>query len=67
METGLYPIFEYENGQLTGRKIAVLKPVEEYLKVQGRFRHLLKNPEAIKQVQAIADANIKKYGLKAEA
>jgi pyruvate ferredoxin oxidoreductase beta subunit len=67
VETGLYPLFEYENGQLTSRKIAAIKPVEEYLKVQGRFRHLLKNPEAIKQVQAIADANIKKYGLKAEA
>lgn len=66
VETGLYPIFEYENGQLISRKIAVIKPVEEYLKTQGRFKHLLKNPEAIKQVQDIADANIKKYGLKAE-
>jgi pyruvate ferredoxin oxidoreductase beta subunit len=66
VETGLYPLFEYENGQLIPRKIAVLKPVEEYLKTQGRFKHLLKNPEAMKQVQDIADANIKKYGLKAE-
>jgi len=67
VETGLYPLFEYENGQLLPRKMATIKPVEEYLKTQGRFKHLLKNPEAIKQIQDIADANIKKYGLKAEA
>ena len=67
VETGLYPLFEYENGQLIPRKIAKFKPVEEYLGAQGRFKHLLKNPEAIKQVQAIADYNIKKYNLKAEA
>lgn len=67
VETGLYPLFEYENGQLIPRKIAAIKPVEEYLKVQGRFKHLLKNPAAIKQVQDVADANIKKYGLKTEA
>ncbi len=64
VETGLYPIFEIENGQMKPRTIAKVKPVEEYLKLQGRFRHLLKDPEALKQVQAIADANIKKYNLK---
>ncbi|MFA5038173.1 MAG: thiamine pyrophosphate-dependent enzyme [Candidatus Omnitrophota bacterium] len=65
VETGLYPIFEYENGKLIPRKIALIKPVEEYLKAQGRFKHLLKDPQAIKEVQAIADFNIAKYGLKA--
>ena len=65
VETGLYPLFEYENGQLIPRKIAKIKPVEEYLKVQGRFKHLLKNPEAVKQIQEIADDNIQRYGLKA--
>jgi pyruvate ferredoxin oxidoreductase beta subunit len=67
VETGLFPLIEYENGQLIPRKIAKIKPVEEYLKVQGRFKHLLKDPAAVKQVQDIADYNIKKYGLKAEA
>ena len=65
VETGLYPLFEYENGVLTSRKITP-KPVEEYLKAQGRYKHLLNNPEEIKKVQDIADNNIKKYGLKAE-
>ncbi len=64
VETALYPIFEIENGQMKSRTIAKIKPVEEYLRPQGRFRHLLKDPEALKQVQAIADANIKKYNLK---
>jgi len=64
VETGLYPIFEIENGQMKARSLARIKPVEEYLKPQGRFRHVLKDPEALKQVQAVADANIQKYNLK---
>jgi len=66
VDTGLYPLIEYENGQLTGRKAITPKPVEEYLKVQGRFKHLLNNPEAIKAIQAIADNNINRYGLKTQ-
>jgi len=42
VETGIFPLYEVENGRY---KINVdrpkLKPVEEYLKPQGRFRHLL--------------------------
>ncbi|MFA4992807.1 MAG: thiamine pyrophosphate-dependent enzyme [Candidatus Omnitrophota bacterium] len=67
VETGLYPLFEYEFGVLSGRKQIVPKPVEEYLKLQGRFKHLLNNPGEIKKIQEIADNNIKKYGLKLEA
>ena len=67
VDCGLYPLFEYENGVLAGRKQIVPKPVEEYLKTQGRFKHLLNNPEEIKKIQEIADNNIKKYNLKAEA
>ena len=66
VETGLYPIIEYENGALISRRQITPKPVEEYLKSQGRFKHLLNNPEAIKQIQEIADNNIKKYGLRVE-
>lgn len=63
VETGLYPMIEYENGVLISRRQITPKPVEEYLKVQGRFKHLLDNPQAIKIIQDIADNNIKKYGL----
>lgn len=66
VETGLYPLIEYENNALVSRKQITPKPVEEYLKAQGRFKHLLNNPEEIKKIQEIADNNIKKYGLKVE-
>ncbi len=67
VETGLYPLVEYENGIISARRQITPKPVEEYLKTQGRFKHLLKNPEEIKKIQDIADNNIRKYGLKVEA
>lgn len=66
VETGLYPLVEYENGILISRRQITPRPVEEYLKTQGRFKHLLSNPEAIKKIQEIADYNIQKYGLKAQ-
>ncbi|MDD5355990.1 MAG: pyruvate ferredoxin oxidoreductase, partial [Candidatus Omnitrophica bacterium] len=66
VETGLYPLFEYEFGVITARKQIAPKPVEEYLKMQGRFKHLLNNPVEIKKVQDVADNNIKKYNLKLE-
>jgi len=66
IDTGLYPIIEYENGKLAAvRKIAKVVPVEEYLKIQGRFKHLLNSPDQLKLIQEIADRNIEKYGLKA--
>jgi pyruvate ferredoxin oxidoreductase beta subunit len=65
VETGLYPIVEYEYGKLTkSRKISSPKPVSEYLKLQGRFRHLLKDAKALVEVQQVADKNIEYYGLK---
>ena len=66
VETGLYPLIEYENGIISARRQITPKSVEEYLKTQGRFKHLLKNPEEIKKIQGVADNNIKKYGLKVE-
>lgn len=64
VETGLFPLIEYENAKLvTVRKIKPLV-VEEYLKIQGRFKHLLGNAEEIKKIQEIADSNIEKYNLR---
>ena len=67
-QTGLYPVLEYENGNLTN-KLSVPKPapkVDEYLKMQGRFAHLFKTPQGkaqLKIIQELANENIKKYGL----
>jgi pyruvate ferredoxin oxidoreductase beta subunit len=67
VETGLYPLIEYENGKLISvRKFMQPKSVEEYLKLQGRFKHILGNPEAINKIKDIAQSNIIKYNLKAE-
>jgi len=67
VQTGLIPIFEIENGKITSvRKIAKKQPVEEYLKLQARFRHLFRKEgraEELKRIQEIADNNIKRYGL----
>jgi len=66
-ETALFPIVEFEYGRLVRvKKIKRRKPVEEYLKVQGRFRHLFKHPEGgriISELQRIADENAMRFGL----
>jgi pyruvate ferredoxin oxidoreductase beta subunit len=44
-------------------------PVDEYLRLQGRFAHLFKDErgrERLAQIQAIADRNIKRFGLVGE-
>jgi len=66
-ETGLFPVFEAEYGEITGvSKIRRHTPVEEYLRPQKRFAHLFgKEPavETIARLQTIADRNIRKFGL----
>ncbi len=66
-ETGLFPVFEAERGEVTSvLKIRRRQPVEEYLKPQKRYAHLFgKTPqvEVIARLQGMADRNIRKYGL----
>ena len=64
--TGLYPLYEVENGELRALKIPRKVPVEEYLKEQVRFRHLFGKEDRkkeIAEIQGIADQNIEKFGL----
>ncbi|HUA83475.1 MAG TPA: thiamine pyrophosphate-dependent enzyme [Bryobacteraceae bacterium] len=67
VETGLFPLFEGEYGEITARTpIRRRVPVEEYLKLQKRFAHLFgAEPDAprIAMIQAIADRNVSKFGL----
>ncbi|WP_130862618.1 thiamine pyrophosphate-dependent enzyme [Bacilliculturomica massiliensis] len=65
VNAGLFPIIEYTDGELTAVKKIKKIPVEDALFVQKRFKHLKKDEYAqqLKQVQAIADANIARYGL----
>lgn len=66
-DTGIFPIYEIVHGKVTNvRKIPVKVPVEEYLKLQGRFKHLFKKgqptPE-VAEIQKIANQNIERFNL----
>ena len=51
VETGVFPLYEIENGKYKmSIKQDKLRPVEDYLKLQGRFRHL--TPADIERIQA---------------
>jgi len=69
VQCGLIPLFEMEEGRITSvRKIGKKKRVSvtDYLKAQGRFKHLFGSKEEqseLAELQAIADRNIEKYGL----
>ena len=69
VESGLFPLFEAEDGEITERyKLRRRVPVEEYLKTQRRFAHLFgKEPDVhtIALIQAIADRNVRTFGLTA--
>jgi pyruvate ferredoxin oxidoreductase beta subunit len=66
-ECGLFPVFEAEDGVVTG--VAPIRrriPVEDYLKPQKRFAHLFApapRVDVIARIQARADRNVRKYGL----
>ncbi len=67
VESGLFPLFEAEFGKIIGRTLIRRKvPVERYLELQGRFKHLFGKPsdrEAVAAIQSIADYHIAEYGL----
>ena len=66
VQTGMFPLFEAENGDVTGvTKIRQHQPVGEYLKLQRRFAHVFKkeNEDQLQALQAIADRNIKRFNL----
>ena len=67
VESGLFPLFEAQSGAVVNRTLIRRKvPVERCLELQTRFKHLFdpyRNEEAIAAIQAIADANITRYGL----
>jgi pyruvate ferredoxin oxidoreductase beta subunit len=66
-ESGLFPVFEAEYGQVT--RVAPIRhqvPVEDYLSLQRRFGHLFGEhgrPDIIERIQAMAEENITKYRL----
>lgn len=69
-ETGIFPVFEAENGEITAvTKIRQRVPVDAYLKPQKRFAHLFGengHVEMLTRIQADADRNIRRFGLISE-
>ena len=66
VETALYPLVEWEDGEITRvRQLKELRPVEDYLKPQRRFRHLFRPgaEEELEKVREIARRNARRYGL----
>jgi pyruvate ferredoxin oxidoreductase beta subunit len=66
-ETGIFPVFEAERGEIT-RTTPIRRrvPVEEYLRPQRRFAHLFSGkgqPEMLARIQADADRNIRRFNL----
>ena len=58
VETGIFPMYEIENGKYTlNIDFPKLRPVEDYLKLQGRFRHLDKDSTAEIQEKVIEEYN----------
>jgi pyruvate ferredoxin oxidoreductase beta subunit len=69
-QTGLFPVFEAEHGEVVrSSPIRRPAPVEDYLRLQTRYAHLFDGqgnparPDVIAHLQAMADRNIAKYGL----
>jgi len=60
VETGFFPLYEVENGKyrLTIDYPEKRRPMADYLKLQGRFRHL--DPADIAKVQALVDKEFRK-------
>ncbi|AVM73686.1 thiamine pyrophosphate-dependent enzyme [Magnetospirillum gryphiswaldense] len=69
VQTGLFPLVELERGEVASvMPLRQKVPVAEYLKLQGRFRHLFVDSdhrarEEREHLQALADYNMERYGL----
>ena len=66
-ESGLFPLFESEHGEVTASTpIRRRVPVDEYLRLQGRYAHLFGDhprPDLVARIQHAADRNIERFGL----
>ena len=66
-ETGIFPVFEADHGEVTAvTKIRHRVPVEDYLRPQKRFAHLFGEPgqpQMLAHIQADADRNIRRFKL----
>jgi pyruvate ferredoxin oxidoreductase beta subunit len=66
-ESGIFPVFEAEAGEVTSvSPIRRQVPVEDYLRPQRRYAHLFGDPgrpDVVARLQQNADRNIARFGL----
>jgi pyruvate ferredoxin oxidoreductase beta subunit len=72
VQTGIFPLVELERGAVaSAMALREVRPVTDYLKLQGRFRHLFDGSpgaaEELEHLQALANHNIEVYRLRADA
>jgi pyruvate ferredoxin oxidoreductase beta subunit len=66
-QSGLFPVYEAERGEVTAvSAIRHRVPVEEYLRIQTRYAHLFgksPRPDIVEALQRMADRNIAEFSL----
>lgn len=65
VETGLWTLYEFEDGKMTINRKPKMIPVRDYIKLQGRFRHMTE--EQIDVLQKFAEEKWRKDQALAEA
>jgi pyruvate ferredoxin oxidoreductase beta subunit len=67
VQSGLFPVFEGERGDITAvTKVRKRVDVEEYLRPQRRYAHLFepeRREDVLARIQARADRNLQRFGL----
>ncbi len=69
-QSGMFPLFEAEYGEITATtKIRTRTPVEDYLRLQRRFAHVFQpgNEHQLEALRQVAERNLRRFGLLADA
>ncbi|UCH89289.1 MAG: pyruvate synthase subunit beta [Thermoplasmata archaeon] len=67
VQTGVFLLWELEGPDfrniVINKKLPNRKPVTDYLKLQGRFRHIMKDEETLQKIQKMVDEKCEMYGV----
>ena len=66
VKTNFWPLYEVEQGNYKiNFENKHRKPIKDWLSIQGRFKHIMKNPDLLERVQEQVDDNFSKLKIKA--
>jgi len=67
VQTGAFVLWELEGADMRNmkitKKVPKRKPIVEYFKLQGRFKHILKDEKLIAKIQKDIDEKCERYGV----